>query len=197
MKRISSIQFQKNIKENPAWAATLTEPVQVTGGAGLNGSPITHLSPLLHFYPIKGQTRAAAFWNCPNLKVAQGTFHGWVQFAFSGIEEIDPENLIIRNTGNTAAIFYKCAALKVAQGNFPGHVKFKKSGIQKFGEITLQTRWPGRRRIDLTECDDLKSAPQEILTGPGLIIDEPTKERLLRQLTRETLMGKNTELIEL
>jgi hypothetical protein len=81
-RKLSSEEFEHAVKKDPAWAASLTEPVTITGTCHLGSSKISHLSPFLHF--------KEDVWleNCKDLKVAEGKFDGWVDFSNSGIEEV-------------------------------------------------------------------------------------------------------------
>jgi hypothetical protein len=79
---MTGIGLREAVQLDPAWASKLTAPVKIIGDAGLTDSPITHLSPHLHF------EEAAYLQRCRNLKVAEGHFGNWVDFEGSGIEEI-------------------------------------------------------------------------------------------------------------
>jgi hypothetical protein len=102
MRTLTAEQFEKAVELDPAWASKLTEPYGVKGGEitdyiNLTGSPITHLSPLLHFDASRTSLR-----NCKGLKIAEGNFGGPVDFEGSGIEET--KGLVIKT--KTPAGFY-------------------------------------------------------------------------------------------
>jgi hypothetical protein len=82
MRRITADEFEKILRKNPAWATTLTEPVEITGRCYLFKSPITHLSPLLHFGV------EPYFASCDEIEVAVGTYRNGVSFRYSDIASI-------------------------------------------------------------------------------------------------------------
>jgi hypothetical protein len=96
MREITANKFQELVKADPAWATKLSrkqEIVRVTGFVSLdNPAGITHLSRYLEFWvawkSTASMTWAADFSHCEELKVAEGTFHEFVDFSSSGIEEI-------------------------------------------------------------------------------------------------------------
>ena len=57
-------------------------------------SPISHLSPYLHFTGRDENGKCANFVMCENLSVAEGVFGGEVDFSYSSIAKIG--NLIIK-----------------------------------------------------------------------------------------------------
>ena len=59
--KITAKKFKAAIKSDPAWALTLTEPVEITGYCNMGGSEISHLSPLLHFAGSNAKGDAASF----------------------------------------------------------------------------------------------------------------------------------------
>ncbi len=144
MKQIKPIQFKNAIRKNPAWATTLRDPVEIVGYCYLYKSPITHLSPLLHFSGRNKAGDVARFLDCANLKVAKGTFNGGVSFKRSGIKQIDTKNLIITkpNKAGWAAGFYGCKSLKVAEGKFLGWVCFSASSVERINSEKLNISQP-------------------------------------------------------
>jgi hypothetical protein len=115
--KITGEQFVELIKENPSWCLNVTEPLEVTTFVFLGGSLITHLSPLIYFSgkcedeffaDTKKGIVSASFNCCDNLKVATGTFKGFVNFQDSGITTI--KDLTIKNTNayGVKAIFVDC-----------------------------------------------------------------------------------------
>lgn len=135
MKQITPTHFENAVRENPAWATTLREPVEIVGHCFLYKSPITHLSPLLHFSGRSKRGDVAIFRDCASLKVAEGTFNGGVTFRGSGIVLIDIDNFIITQTNHMgqAALFTGCQSLKVAEGRFPDAVDFRGSAVESIG----------------------------------------------------------------
>ena len=88
MKKITWKEFTEFIEKDPSWCKNLKEEVEVTTFVKLSHSKITHLSPLLTFSGKDTIGIAAEFCNCPNLKVATGTFLGFVNFSSSGIKKL-------------------------------------------------------------------------------------------------------------
>jgi hypothetical protein len=159
MKQITALEFKKAVSENPAWATTLTEPVEITGYCRLIQSPITYLSPLLHFIGSgPNALYAATFQDCRHLKVAEGTFHGGVSFKTSRIERIG--ELTVTRTGldGYAASFDQCKLLKVAEGNYPGHVDFSNSGITRINNLVITAANVNGDCADFCGCHRLKTA---------------------------------------
>ena len=74
---------------------------------------------------------AASFYQCADLKVAEGTFPGFIEFGGSGVEKIG--NLVITrpNTRGEAASFACCFSLKVAEGTYPGTVDFRYAALER------------------------------------------------------------------
>ena len=80
---------------------------------------------------------AASFDFCANLQVAEGTFHGSVDFNASGVVKIG--NLTITKPDNNgyAASFHGCLNLDVAEGAYPGFVEFGRAGIKRISNLTI------------------------------------------------------------
>ena len=118
---------------------TLSEPIQVSGYCCMFESPISHLSPYLHFTGKDEFGKCANFVNCENLSVAEGAFGGEVDFSYSSITKIG--NLTIKKAGKSgnAADFTSCNKLRVATGKFPGAVTFKGSRIQRVENLIIQS----------------------------------------------------------
>jgi hypothetical protein len=157
MKQITARKFKAAIKLDPAWALTLTEPVEITGYCNMGGSEVSHLSPLLHFAGRNAKGNAASFSCCKNLKVAEGTFAGCVQFDESGVETIGKLHVTSPNTNGFAAHFCHCEKLKVAEGTFQGMVCFSYSGITRIGELITAADSEGNAAY-FNECERLKVA---------------------------------------
>ena len=88
MRKITAKEFKQSIKLDPAWALTLTEPVEITGYCNMAGSKISHLSPHLYFAGCDKGGKAACFDYCENLKVAEGKFDGYVEGGFDVLRNI-------------------------------------------------------------------------------------------------------------
>jgi len=126
--------FKDLIEANPNWCKDLKEKTSITTYADLSNSNITQLSPLLTFTAKK---ESATFCNCKNLKVATGTFKGYVSFGNSGVEKIEDLKVTGSDTYGSAASFVNCKNLKVAAGTFRGGVYFSDSGIEKIGKLKI------------------------------------------------------------
>lgn len=154
MRQITAKQFKDEIWKDYAWASKLKEPVEVTEYCDMGGSRITHLSTFLHFTgkDIKGKT--ASFSKCPNLKCAEGTFDGFVDFSESGVETIGELHCGTNNSGYSAS-FRSCNALISARGNYPGAVAFAASGVHQIEDLVC-----GMNRVGVsasfTGCLNLK-----------------------------------------
>ncbi|MBE2180297.1 MAG: hypothetical protein IAE97_07480 [Chthoniobacterales bacterium] len=189
MKKLTAEEFKALIEEDPSWASKLTEPVEITTYCGMAGSKITHLNPLLHFTGRNEYDSAAGFWGCKNLKVATGTFHGWVCFVESGIERI--ENLTVTKTDcdGEAASFRGCENLKVATGTYPGFVSFAESGIERIENLTVTAPEAGGYKINL--CNTTVEIP--LCFKPSEVIAEEDKiQRLKDRMARKILGQKAT-----
>ena len=136
-RKITTKEFKYFIKLDPAWAERLTEPVEITDYCDMEGSKITHLSPLLRFSKRNYKGYAATFFGCNQLKVAEGEFAGWVDFSRSGVETISDLKVYAPDKQGYAASFCQCNALKVAEGIFPGYVDFSHSGIKRIGKLNI------------------------------------------------------------
>ena len=137
IKRITAEEFKHAVQLDPAWAAKLTEPVEVTGYCDMSGSGISHLSPLLTFRGRNERGDVANLSGCMALRVAEGCFNGLVDFTESGIERIGDLSITRPNEDGEAAYFTLCIALKVAAGRFPGFVSFDASGIKGIGDLNI------------------------------------------------------------
>ncbi len=161
---ITSQEFARRVSRNPAWAGDLTKPVAVIDYCYLTDSPITHLSPLLHFVGDNGLGETAWFEDCKALGVANGTYHGHVAFASCGLARIDGLTITQANKNGTAASFYSCPSLAIAEGTYPGVVRFDFSGVERIGDLTIGM--PNRQGLAASffGCESLKVA-EGIFTG--------------------------------
>ena len=132
-------EFDKLTKTNPSWCLSIKEPLEITTYANLSRSPITHLSPLITFSGRNMHGWVGSFQQS-NLKVATGTFKGYVYFDGSAVEKI--ENLIVDSPCHSlsAASFAECRKLKVATGIFHGRVDFNSSGVEKIENLITTTK---------------------------------------------------------
>ena len=157
MKKITAEEFEIFVKRDPAWASKLSEPVEITNYCPLSHSPITHLSPLLHFTGLNVLEESASFHYCHALKIAEGNFRGAVSFVGSNIEMIGELCIAHTDSDGRSASFMQCRNLKTAQGTFPGHVTFSDSGVEKI--VNLNIRRPSSGFVASFEgCKALKVA---------------------------------------
>jgi len=131
--------------------------VEITGFCDMEGSKITHLSPLLHFTGRDEQGRTANFFHCEALTVAEGNFIGFVGFVSCSIQRIGKLTITAPSHGGMAAHFNDCKFLEVAEGVFPGYVRFNKCGIVKIGELTTEVNKAGAA-ASFRACEKLKVA---------------------------------------
>jgi hypothetical protein len=130
--KITAKEFLAMIAENPSIFEHWETPLEITGYVNCGESNITHLSKQLTFSGRNSIGETASFSNCPDLKVATGTFHGLVYFVYSGIEKI--ENLQITNSDRTgwATNFCGCDSLQIATGLTPDLLLLKKVEFRKY-----------------------------------------------------------------
>jgi len=163
------------VEKDPAWASTLTEPVEITGVCDMRESKITHLSSFLHFTGRDENGYCADFSDCRSLGVAEGTFAGMVEFSHSSIEAIG--NLTVEKPGRDkiAALFLACKQLKIAKGTFPGFVGFGLSGIEEIGDLVI-TGTQGKK-FGIECCGKLKSIPKSFKPSDIEWGDDEVEER--------------------
>lgn len=148
------------LESDPYWLAKASakEPIVVTDYCDLSLSGIAALSPHVEFRGRNDAGRCAEFLACEQLKVAEGIFHGMVDFTQSGVERIGELTILQPdNTGN-AARFRECLELKEARGNYPGFVNFGRSGIVKITDLKVMSQNQWRMSADFSECMNLKVA---------------------------------------
>jgi hypothetical protein len=139
MNKITAEEFKAFINQDPSWCKTLTEPTEITTYCNMMGSNITHLSPLLTFSGRDEYGVVASFSHCENLRIATGTYHGFVSFFSSGVEEIRDLVISAPDTNGYAASFYTCKNLRVASGTYPGFVDFSQSGVEEIKDLVVST----------------------------------------------------------
>jgi len=160
MNRITGEELESLIIKDPTWCSKLTKPTEVTTYCNLARSNITHLSPLLTFKGLNQEGDVADLAFCKNLKVATGTFYGYVSFSWAGIEKI--ENLEVKepNSELEAASFQECTKLKIATGTYNGHVSFYSTAIIKIEDLLVLQPNKNGEAANFEECHFL-------LTGEG------------------------------
>jgi len=99
---------------------------------------------------------SCSFYKCERLRVATGTYPGYVSFADSGVKEI--KDLFISpdiqnpGRGGAAATFDGCMGLRVATGTYPGSLKFAESGVTEIRDLHILNPDEEGEAIDLSGC---------------------------------------------
>ena len=132
-------EFVDSINKNPSWCASLKNPLEVTTFADLYGSLITHLSPLITFSGRDASGNSADLSYCENLKVATGTFNGFISFVNSGVEKIEKLNITGASINGDSINFSGCENLKVATGTYKGAAVFHSSGVTTIKNLNIET----------------------------------------------------------
>lgn len=158
MRIMTSEQFRQAVELDPTWAVNLNEPVKITDYCDMAGSGVANLSPQLHFTGRNEEGDSADFSECANLKVAEGSFAGRVNFSGSGVAKIGDLHISSPSTDGMAAIFFGCENLKVAEGNFPGFVIFSDSGVVRIGDLHISSPKMDGIAAFFCDCQSLKVA---------------------------------------
>lgn len=201
MKQITAADFKQAVELDPAWAAKLTEPVEVTDFCGMDETKISHLSPFLHFSGLDEHRCCASFVDCKHLKVAEGNFHGGVIFSASGVEKINPDGLTVTKTGRneTCAWFFGCESLKAAEGVFHGGVCFAHTGVERIGKLSVKPNEFGVT-ADFTECsiskENLAKTPADSLKAlaQGKVLGLDIQQEVSRRRALERMKQPSIEL---
>ena len=154
MKQITSAEFKQAVNIDPAWASTITKPIEITDYCDMPNSKITHLSPLLTFNGKNNDGDSANFSGCKNLKIATGNFKGYSSFSYSGIEKIENLNCGVDKNGNST-FFSGCKNLRIATGNYEGAVDFSESGIEKIENLNCNKNI-STHSSHFGKCENLK-----------------------------------------
>jgi len=186
MKKITGEEFERKIIKDPAWCKTIKEPLEVTTSINLSCSKISHLSPLLTFSGKDHVGWVACFAGCKDLKIATGTYKGYVSFEESGIEKI--ENLTVIETRTSpwgATGFAKCKNLKGATGNFEGFVDFESSGVETIKDLNIETSNRGGEKARFLNCP-IKYVPkeyrgEEFILEPRVIESSILKDKITKE----------------
>lgn len=158
MKQITAAEFKRAVARDPAWAANLTERIEIAGYCNLKNSHITNLSPMLIF---KGRSKdgwAACFTACRRLKVAEGVYDGFVTFSESGIQRIGDLRIMRALPNGWAASFFSCEHLKSATGSFPGAVDFSESGVEVVESLHVTGSYTDGMAASFENCQHLRIA---------------------------------------
>jgi hypothetical protein len=178
--KITATEFLEMIKENPSVFEHWDTPLEITEYVNCQNSPITHLSKYLTFSGDKETGDAASFLNCSHLKVATGTFHGYVGIQNSGIQSIENLTVTKPNNDGNAARFANCHNLKVATGTYLGSVSFHESGIENIENLTVTKANTWGVAAYLSDCPNLKVATG---TYPGFVCFQKSGIQQIKELT--------------
>jgi hypothetical protein len=187
--KITAKEFLEMVAENPSVFEHWETPLEIIGYVNCKHSPITHLSQYLTFSePQNGNS--ASFEDCENLKIATGTFHGWISFNRSGIEKIEKLHVIKDNKGASAS-FYQCKSLQIATGNYAGFVDFLESGIHSIQNLHIENPDEDGHYASFENCPNLKNLEgwdlsKEILNTPRKLKAEKKRRAALKKYHKET-----------
>jgi hypothetical protein len=185
MNQITAGEFIEMFAKNASVFEHWDTPLEIIGYVYCDNSRITHLSKHLTFLGNeKGE--AASFSRCSDLKIATGTFHGFVSFAASGIEKIKNLKVTQTNLDNCSASFYACKSLQIATGNYDGFVSFWQSGVHTIKDLHIENSRINGDYTDFYECPNLHSLEGLNLTKKHNI--EP--EKLLAENKRRNALKK-------
>ena len=186
MKKITGEEFCELINQNPSWCKDLKEPLEITTYSNVGYSKITHLSPLITFSGKSISGCVADFDNCKNLKVATGTFNGYVDFTESGIEKI--ENLLVKGVDHKgmSASFYLCEKLKVATGTFEGFVNFNDSGVTTIKDLIIEKVDTDKEKARFYHCP-IEYIPKEYRGEKFLFSGEVIKKSEIKDRIKEAI----------
>jgi hypothetical protein len=185
MKKITADEFLAMIEANPSIFENWNTPLEITEYVECRKSPITHLSKHLIF--TKNIDGTAAYFNlCPNLKIATGTFHGYVSFGNAGIEKIEAFTVTQPNKIGEAATFAYCLNLKIATGNYPGFVNFGESGVHSIKNLHIQKPDKNGDYVAFYNCHNLHTLEGWDLNKQIWI----EKHKLQKEIKRRTSLQK-------
>jgi hypothetical protein len=190
MKQITASEFYGMIEKNPNVFEHWNTPLEIIESINCKKSPITHLSPLLTFSGNDDGT-SALFTDCPNLKIATGTFKNFVSFRSDSLEKI--ENLqVLHGMGTVkAASFSFCPNLQIATGTYPGYVDFWRSGIHSIQNLHIEKpNFPGYY-AQFGDCSNLKTLEgwdlsKQIMIEPEKLEAEIKRRAALKKFIEET-----------
>jgi len=200
MKKITGEEFAKLIYKDPSWCLTIKKPLEVITFIDIPKSPITHLSPLLTFSGKNNIGWVADFRNCQNLKIATGTFKGFVYFGESEIEKIENLTVEAAYTNELSASFEGCKNLKIATGTFNKGINFSDSGVEKIENLNVTSS----RKVNaiFLNCP-IKYVPTEYRTNKFMfdkeVIETSIKKDLREKTIKDTIkqIKKETNNIEI
>jgi hypothetical protein len=181
--KITAKEFLAMVKENPSIFEHWETPLEITEYVDCSSSIITHLSPHLTFSGKNENENTASFYDCKSLKNATGTFHGYVNFAMSRVEEIKALTITQPNTIGWAANFYGCERLQIATGTYPGCVGFGETNVYTIKNLEVQNPEKDGYFADFRNCPKLHNLEgwnlsKKIQAEPKLLAAEKAKAAL-------------------
>jgi hypothetical protein len=183
--KITAKEFYGMISENPSVFEHWETPLEITEHVDCRDSPITHLSPHLTFSGRSENGHAANFLRCP-IKIATGTFHGFVSFIKTKVEKIEKLKITGTDGFNCAVSFAYCANLKIATGTYPGRVSFANSGIQKIENLEIKKEGDGDYFAYFQNCKKLQTLEGWDLSKPIKIEAEKIEAEKKRRQALKT-----------
>jgi hypothetical protein len=184
-KKITATDFLAMILENPSVFEHWETPLEITDFIDCSGYEITHLSPHLTFSGKTSLGFSANFSDCKFLKIATGTFKGFVNFRDSSVTKIEALH-VGKNKTEISCNFSGCKLLQLATGNFEGFVNFYESGIQKIENLRVQNPNEKGYYAEFRNCPNIHGLENWDLSKPIGI--EPKK--LQAEIKRRAALKK-------
>jgi hypothetical protein len=185
MEKITAAQFKKMISENLSVFQHWVIPLEITECVNCENLNITHLSPNLTFSGKNKNGEVAIFKNCEYLRVATGTFQGFVNFSASKIEKIESIKVTQCGEFEYAANFFGCKNLRIATGDYAGFVGFGNSGVEAINSLHIQKPRYDEYYADFEECPNLQTLKgwdlsKKIFIEPKKLAAEKERRSLLK-----------------
>jgi hypothetical protein len=191
MKKITAVEFLVMILKNSSVFEHWNTPLEITEHVDCEKYDITHLSSYLTFSGRNDVGETAKFDHCKNLETATGTFHGYVTFAFSGIQKIENLNILQSDIWNMAVSFSSCKALQIATGTYPGFVNFADSSINTIQNLHVKNPDTDGDYASLRKCHKLQTLEgwdlsKQIRIEPEKLASEINRRAALKKFHTET-----------
>jgi hypothetical protein len=191
VKKIKEQEFLDMINGDPAFFEHWNTPLEIIEFVNCQNTEITHLSPYLTFSGKSKVGETADFSNCKSLKIATGTFHGFVWFTNSGIEKIEDLHITECSTDNWAASFLACKSLKIASGTYPGYVNFAESGIHSIQNLHVQKGEETGVYTNMRNCPNLQTLENWDLSKKIWIEAEKLEAEIKRRNSLQNFIKEN------
>jgi hypothetical protein len=190
MRKITAKEFYAMILKNPSVFEHWDTPLEITEYVNCENLEITHLSKHLTFSGKNKEGIAADFAFCP-LKIATGTFHGFINFNQAKIETIQNLNVTQSDKNGWSASFIDCKALTTATGNYHGYVMFSYSGIHSIKNLYIENKNEEGSFAEFYECPNLHSLEgwdlsKQIDIEPEKLEAETKRRKALKMFHKKT-----------